>query len=94
MDRVVHNATAMDKLTTSKNLGGRPKGSLNKNNQALRDMILGALHEQGGQKYLASVAQSHPQAFVALLGKVLPTTLEGQVSHTINWPVGVPLIES
>jgi len=84
----------MDSLKTPRNLGGRPKGSLNKNNQALRDMILGALNEQGGQKYLASVAQSHPQAFVALLGKVLPTTLDGNVGLTINWPVGVPGIES
>ena len=74
--------------------GGRPKGSLDKGNAALREMILNALQGVGGQQYLEGVAQSHPQAFVSLLGKVLPTTLDGQVSHTINWPVGVPLIES
>ena len=84
----------METLTTPKNKGGRPKGSLNRNNQALRDMILNALDGVGGQKYLQGVAQTHPQAFVSLLGRVLPTTLDGQVSHTINWPVVVPLIES
>ena len=84
----------METLKTPKNLGGRPKGSLNKNNQALRDMILGALHAQGGQEYLARMAEEQPGPFMSLLGKVLPTTLDGQVSHTINWPVGVPRIES
>lgn len=74
--------------------GGRPKGSLDKGNAALREMILGALSAKGGQEYLEGIASSHPQAFVSLLGKVLPTTLDGQVSHTINWPVGVPKIES
>ena len=72
---------------------GRPKGSLDKGNAALREMILNALHGVGGQHYLERVAESHPQAFASLLGKVLPTTLDGQISHTINWPVGVPPIE-
>ena len=94
MNESVHNSTAMDALKTSRNLGGRPKGSLNKNNQALREMILGALHEQGGQKYLARMALEQPGPFMSLLGKVLPTTLDGNVGLTINWPVGVPSIES
>jgi hypothetical protein len=89
----VHNR-AVEAIKTSKNLGGRPKGALNKNNQALREMILGALQAQGGQQYLARMAEEQPGPFMSLLGKVLPTTLEGQVSHTINWPVGIPKIES
>jgi hypothetical protein len=105
MDRVVHNVPVMDEFvikTKRKPTGaaamgpgpGRPKGCPNKTPTQLREMILRALDGAGGQKYLESVAKSHPQAFVSLIGKVLPTTLEGQVSHTINWPVGVPLIES
>ena len=104
MNEVVHNATAMSEKESkeSKASGrggfrlnaGRPKGALDKGNAALREMILDALHAQGGQKYLEGVAQTHPQAFVSLLGKVLPTTLDGNVGLTINWPVGVPTIES
>jgi hypothetical protein len=54
---------------------GRPKGSLDKGNAALREMILNALAQAGGQEYLAGVAASSPAAFLSLLGKVLPTTL-------------------
>lgn len=32
---------------------GRPKGSLDKNNKALREMILEALEKKGGAEYLA-----------------------------------------
>jgi hypothetical protein len=56
---------------------GRPRGSLNKNNQELRDMILAALAEKGGVQYLAEKADSHPQAFMSLLGRVLPMAVEG-----------------
>ena len=56
---------------------GRPKGSLDKGNAALRDMILGALDDAGGREYLSRQAEEKPVAFLALIGKVLPTTLEG-----------------
>jgi hypothetical protein len=56
---------------------GRPKGSLDKNNKLLREMILAALDKKGGVKYLADVAGSHPTAFVSLLGRVLPLQVEG-----------------
>ena len=57
--------------------GGRPKGSPNKLNRDLREMILGALADAGGQKYLAAKAITHPAPFLALLGKVLPTQVTG-----------------
>jgi len=56
---------------------GRPKGAPNKINAELKEMILQALNQSGGVGYLMSVAASHPPAFVALLGKVLPMTLQG-----------------
>ena len=40
-------------------------------------MILGALDDAGGREYLARQAVENPGPFMALLGKVLPTTLEG-----------------
>lgn len=68
---------------------GRPKGSLDKNNKQLREMILGALEKKGGVKYLVEKADSHPQAFLTLLGKVLPMTVAGDpdapVGMVISW---------
>lgn len=55
--------------------GGRQAGTPNKVTKALKDMILGALDEQGGQEYLARQAIENPTAFLTLIGKVLPTTV-------------------
>lgn len=56
---------------------GRKKGTTNVVNKALKDMILGALDDNGGQAYLASQARENPSAFLTLIGKVLPVTLQG-----------------
>lgn len=55
--------------------GGRKAGTPNKVTKQLKDMILGALDDAGGQQYLKLMAMTEPAAFLALLGKVLPTTL-------------------
>lgn len=57
---------------------GRPKGALNKVNAELKDMILGALSDAGGQKYLAEQARNNPGPFLALIGKVLPHQITGE----------------
>ncbi len=51
---------------------GRPKGARNTVTKNLREMILGALDDAGGQDYLTEQAYNNPSAFMALLGKVLP----------------------
>jgi hypothetical protein len=56
---------------------GRPKGSPNKFNATLKDMILNALNDVGGQSYLAQQASMNPSAYMALLGKVLPMQITG-----------------
>jgi len=56
---------------------GRKKGVPNKINADLKSMILGALDKAGGVDYLTACAFSSPAAFLALIGKVLPTTLQG-----------------
>lgn len=58
--------------------GGSRKGIPNKVTKELKDMILGALNAVGGQKYLARQAEENPNAFMSLLGKVLPMKLAGQ----------------
>ena len=74
---------------------GRPKGSQNKATKALKEMILGALDDAGGQDYLMRQATENPAAFMTLIGKVLPATinadLNGELKTTvINVNTGVP----
>jgi hypothetical protein len=61
--------------------GGRQKGTPNKVTGALKDMVLQALneaHEDGGVAYLKEQATKSPAAFLALVGKILPTQLTGE----------------
>jgi hypothetical protein len=74
---------------------GRPKGSQNKATKALKDMILGALDDAGGQDYLRRQSIENPTAFMTLIGKVLPTTINADVNGemkttVINVDTGVP----
>lgn len=62
---------------TRKKTGGRKAGTPNKITAALKEDILSALAGVGGAEYLKGVAISHPPAFLALIGKVLPLTVQG-----------------
>lgn len=68
---------------------GRKAGSANKINKALKEMILGALDDAGGQEYLKRQATDQPAAFMSLLGRVLPATLAGDpenpIKHVFAW---------
>lgn len=60
--------------------GGRKKGTPNKITALLKDEILQAAsdaHPEGRVGYLTQQAQENPTAFMTLLGKVLPTQVEG-----------------
>lgn len=68
---------------------GRPKGAKNKTTALLKDAILKAAENAGNKlgkdgiiSYLESQAQENPGPFMALLGKVLPTQLEGNLTFT------------
>jgi hypothetical protein len=63
---------------------GRPKGAKNKMTAALKDMILGALDEAGGQEYLVEQARKNPVAFMTLLGKVLPMQIGGDPADPLK----------
>jgi hypothetical protein len=58
---------------------GRPKGATNKTTAQLKDMILGALDQSGGVGYLVERANDPKtaSAFLTLVGKVLPMTVQG-----------------
>jgi len=68
----------------SGNPAGRPKGALNKTTMALKEAILAACEEAGGEEgkvgYLKRLAIENSSAFSSLLGKVLPTTLAADES--------------
>lgn len=57
--------------------GGRKKGVTNKVTAQLKDMILTALDNKGGIQYLEEQAEKNPNAFLTLVGKVLPMTVQG-----------------
>ncbi len=65
---------------------GKPKGALNKNTQAIKDMILGAVDQAGGVDYLVARANDPKtaSAFLGLVGKVLPMQVTGADGDAIN----------
>ncbi len=63
---------------------GRPKGTQNKLTKQVKEMILGALDDAGGQAYLARQADENPVAFMGLVGKVLPLQLTGEGGSAIK----------
>lgn len=72
--------------------GGRKKGTPNKVNAELKDMILMALSNKGGVTYLEKQADENPVAFLSLVGKVLPMTVQGNPDQplTVTITTGVP----
>lgn len=63
---------------------GRQKGTPNKITKALKDMILGALDKAGGEDYLVAQASANPNAFLTLVGKVLPMQVAGDPDNPIT----------
>lgn len=63
---------------------GRPKGSVNRATAVLKDQILGALDELGGQKYFVLLAQNEPASFATLLGKILPTQVTAEIDGKLT----------
>ncbi len=77
------NAGAFKKGVKKPNQGKRGP---DKNNRALRELILQALNDQpgGGVEYLKRQAVESPGPFLTLLGKVLPTTITGDADNPVR----------
>jgi hypothetical protein len=74
---------------------GRPKGCKNKITLALKEAILLAAegaHKGGTVGYLQAQANENPTAFLSLLGKVLPSTIQQTLNGEVTLLVatGVP----
>lgn len=64
---------------------GRPKGVPNKATKAIKDAITEAFGKAGGVNYLVRLAESDPKTFCALVGKVIPLQVEGNIDGTITF---------
>lgn len=67
-------------MAAGRKTGGRAAGTPNKITALLKDEILEAAasaHPEGRVGYLRQQANDNPTAFMTLLGKVLPTQVEG-----------------
>lgn len=64
--------------------GGRQKGTTNKLTGDVKAMVLEALDKAGGVNYLIGQASTNPNAFMALVGKVLPLTLAGDPANPLQ----------
>lgn len=62
---------------------GRPKGSVNKVSADVKTAIMAAFDNVGGSDYLTAQATKNPQAFMVLLGKVLPTQVTADIAGKI-----------
>lgn len=72
-------------MAKGRKTGGRIAGvSVNKFSADLKGMILGALDDAGGQNYLSAQAKANPAAFLALIGRVLPTTIAGDPKNPVQ----------
>lgn len=60
--------------------GGRQKGTPNKMTATLKEMILGALDQVGGESYLVDQSKRNPTAFIALLGRLLPSEIKASLA--------------
>jgi hypothetical protein len=72
----------------SGNPHGRPVGSVNKTTARLKDAILDAASQAGGEDglvaYLQAQAVANPGPFMSLLGKVLPLQLSGDEDNPVK----------
>jgi hypothetical protein len=82
VDKVSGKSRSLQNLT-----GGSRKGKPNKTTKALKEMILGALDDAGGQQYLADQAAENPGAFLSLIGKVLPSEIKAEHSGPDGGPM-------
>ena len=60
---------------------GRPKGVPNKLTRTVKEAIEQAFHGVGGAQYLMEQAQQNPQAFMTLLGKIIPAQVQQEVTN-------------
>ena len=81
-------------MAVGKKTGGRQKGTLNKVNADLKDMIQSALNKAGGEEYLYQQALENPAAFLTLIGKILPKDINASIAGSLTLHSTVELVRA
>lgn len=63
---------------------GRKKGTPNRISVQVKDMVIAALESVGGKRYLEGQAHKNPVAFMALVAKVIPLQVSGEMDNRIT----------
>lgn len=66
---------------------GREKGSKNKVTASVKEMLMAALEGAGNVEYFKTQAKENPQAFMQLVGKLIPAEVKASLEHS-----GEPLV--
>ena len=64
--------------------GGRKKGSINKINSDIKQMLLEALNEAGGKAYFLRQAEENPTSFNTLIAKIIPAEVKQELTGDLN----------
>ncbi|MHB1286474.1 MAG: hypothetical protein ACYCYP_07930 [Leptospirales bacterium] len=70
---------------------GRRRGSQNKIPASVKEMVLQALRNVGGDEYLERQAIANPAAFLGLIGKLLPTEIKSEPTMVFKLINAIPL---
>lgn len=63
---------------------GRKPGVPNKISGTVKEAILRSFEEVGSYKYLVKMSAEQPQAYMTLLGKILPTQVDMKIDKPIE----------
>ncbi len=63
----------------SGNPNGRPRGTPNRTTASLKEALLNAFDEAGGEGWLVALARSDPRTFAGLLGRLIPREVQAQI---------------
>jgi len=82
LTKVVVNSMPFE--TGHKKMGGRRKGVANQTTAKVKEAILSAFDQVGGEAYLVKVANDDPKIFCALLARLLPTEMKAEISDSTS----------
>lgn len=58
---------------------GRQKGTPNKLTKTLKEMLIASLDDVGGREYFKRQAEENPNAYMTLIGKLIPNELKAEI---------------
>ena len=69
---------------------GRPKGTQNRVNAAVKECLRDSFHRVGGTEWLVGLARTDPRTYAALLSRLIPA----EIAQELQSPGGVQIIVS